>query len=105
MMIAGEYVVLKGDTVLQQTRVPQPGWHDVDLGGERDPASLFWKPAWDAGFRPLEEKLTAEGIHLRNSSVMANNRTWKFPWLSSVWLLAEQELAAWRMARFASFLA
>ena len=56
MMIAGEYLVLRGDTVLQQTRVPQPGWHDVDLGGKRDPASLFWKPAWDAGFRPLEEK-------------------------------------------------
>jgi hypothetical protein len=56
MMIAGEYLVLRGDTVLQQTRVPQPGWHDVDLGGKRDPARLFWKPAWDAGFRPLEEK-------------------------------------------------
>ena len=56
VMISGDYVVLKGDKVLQQTRVQQPGWHDVDLGGEPGPASLFWKPAWDAGFRPLREK-------------------------------------------------
>ena len=56
VMISGDYVVLKGDKVLQQTRVQQPGWHDVDLGGEPGPASLFWKPAWDAGFRPLQEK-------------------------------------------------
>ena len=56
MMIPGEYLVLRGDKVLQQTRVQQPGWHDVDLGGKSDPASLFWKPAWDAGFRPLKEK-------------------------------------------------
>jgi len=53
--ITGDYVVLKGDKVLQQTHVQQPGWHDVDLGGEAGPAILFWKPAWDAGFRPLEE--------------------------------------------------
>jgi Dolichyl-phosphate-mannose-protein mannosyltransferase len=55
VMIAGDYVVLKGDNVLQQTRVEQAGWHDVDLGGEPGPATLFWKPAWDAGFRPLQE--------------------------------------------------
>jgi Dolichyl-phosphate-mannose-protein mannosyltransferase len=53
--IPGEYVVLKDAKVLQQTRVSQPGWHDVDLGGETGPASLFWKPAWDAGFKPLEK--------------------------------------------------
>ena len=56
VMIAGDYVVLKGEDVLQQTRVEQPGWHSVDLGGEPGPATLFWKPAWDAGFRPLQEK-------------------------------------------------
>ena len=56
MMIAGDYVALRGDKVLQQTRVQQPGWHDVDLGGEPGPASLFWKPAWDAGFRPAEKR-------------------------------------------------
>jgi Dolichyl-phosphate-mannose-protein mannosyltransferase len=56
MMIPGEYVALKGDAVVQRTSVPQPGWHDVDLGGEAGPASLFWKPAWDAGFRPLKEE-------------------------------------------------
>ena len=56
MIVPGEYMVLGGDNVLRQTRVRQPGWHDVDLGGRSDPASLFWKPAWDAGFRPLEEK-------------------------------------------------
>ena len=60
MMIAGEYVVLKGDAVVQHTRVPQPGWHDVDLGGDAGPASLFWKPAWDAGFRPLKDERTTE---------------------------------------------
>lgn len=56
MMIAGDYVVVRGEKVLQETRVEQPGWHDVDLGGEAGPASLFWKPAWDAGFRPAENK-------------------------------------------------
>jgi hypothetical protein len=58
MMISGEYVVLKGDTAVQYTRVSQPGWHEVDLGGKAGPASLFWKPAWDAGFRPLKEERT-----------------------------------------------
>lgn len=53
--IPGDYVVLEGDTVLLETRVPKAGWHDVDLGGASGPASLFWKRAWDAGFRPLEE--------------------------------------------------
>jgi Dolichyl-phosphate-mannose-protein mannosyltransferase len=62
MMIAGDYVVLRGDAVVQHTRVPQPGWHDVDLGGEAGPASLFWKPAWDAGFRPVENEGTAENL-------------------------------------------
>ncbi|HEY5706533.1 MAG TPA: glycosyltransferase family 39 protein [Terrimicrobiaceae bacterium] len=56
MMIAGDYVAVRGEEVLQETRVEQPGWHDVDLGGEAGPASLFWKPAWDAGFRPAENK-------------------------------------------------
>ena len=56
MMIPGDYLVLRGDKVLQQTRVQRPGWHDVDLGGTSEPASLFWKPAWDAGFRPGEEQ-------------------------------------------------
>ncbi|MGA7215759.1 MAG: glycosyltransferase family 39 protein [Terrimicrobiaceae bacterium] len=55
IFIAGEYVVLKGGRVVRQTRVSQPGWHDVDLGGEPGPASLFWKPAWDAGYTPLEK--------------------------------------------------
>lgn len=57
VMISGDYVVLEGDKVLRQTRVQQPGWHDVDLGGEPGPASLFWKPAWDAGFKPLQESV------------------------------------------------
>ena len=60
MVIAGEYVVLKGDAVVQHTRVPQPGWHDVDLGGDAGPASLFWKPAWDAGFKPLKDERAPE---------------------------------------------
>ena len=46
--------------MVQHTRVPQPGWHDVDLGGDAGPASLFWKPAWDAGFRPLKDERTTE---------------------------------------------
>jgi hypothetical protein len=56
VMISGDYVVLRGNKVVQQTRVQQPGWHDVDLGGESGPATLFWKPAWDAGFRPIQEE-------------------------------------------------
>jgi hypothetical protein len=50
----GEYVVLAGDKVPVETRVWKAGWHDVDLGGASAPASIFWKRAWDAGFRPLE---------------------------------------------------
>ena len=41
VMISGDYVVLKGDKVLQQTRVQQPGWHDVDLGGNRGRPAFF----------------------------------------------------------------
>jgi hypothetical protein len=56
VMVPGDYVVLREGRIVQQTRVHQPGWHDVDLGGHPGPASLFWKNAWDAGFRPLAEK-------------------------------------------------
>jgi hypothetical protein len=55
VMIPGQYVVVRNGNALQETRVEKPGWHDVDLGGQPGPASLFWKPAWDAGFRPLNE--------------------------------------------------
>ncbi|HEY5953290.1 MAG TPA: hypothetical protein VIT18_02940, partial [Terrimicrobiaceae bacterium] len=51
--VPGDYVVLRGDKVVGETRVREAGWHDVDLGGAPGPAGLFWKTAWDAGFRPL----------------------------------------------------
>lgn len=54
--IPGDYVVLGEGGVLGETRVREAGWHDVDLGGASGPASLFWKRAWEAGFRPLEQR-------------------------------------------------
>jgi hypothetical protein len=53
--IPGDYVVLRGGKLLRETRVQQAGWHDVDLGGAPGPASLFWKRAWEAGLRPVEQ--------------------------------------------------
>ena len=53
--IPGDYVILGGDRVLSETHVEQPGWHDVDLGSATGPATFFWRRAWEAGFRPVEE--------------------------------------------------
>jgi hypothetical protein len=53
--VPGDYVVLRGGKVLRETPVREAGWHDVDLGGAPGPATLFWKAAWDLGFRPIEK--------------------------------------------------
>jgi hypothetical protein len=54
--VPGDYVVLGHGELLGETQVPKAGWRDVDLGGAPGPAMLFWKRAWDAGFRPGGER-------------------------------------------------
>jgi hypothetical protein len=51
--VAGEYVILRNGVVEQEIRVTEPGMQRFDFGTERGQRLLFWKPAWDAGFRPL----------------------------------------------------
>lgn len=53
--VAGAYVVLKNGVVEREIRVTEPGVQRFDFGSERGQRLLFWKPAWDAGFRPLPQ--------------------------------------------------
>lgn len=53
--VAGDYVFLRNGARVGEVHVARAGETTFDFGDDRQPRLLFWKRAWDAGFRPREK--------------------------------------------------